>query len=375
LDVFSNEERITMAFEQGTATGRGDLLVKWFNFLQTNGWTADVDYAVDGQSPSFGVIHRQGSKSGASPIDSDNQNYVNLYAGWAVADTDVDDGAMINIIPMRGYVSGAPQNAIEVGTSIGTYTTIAGNTHIKTGFPTTPFENYWFFESDFYAHAVVEVSSGIFRHMGMGSLSKIGRWYGGEYYYGTYWDRGTSTIESLLTSIHSVALDGQSSGAVHSAHLYGKQIDGVTAFPDLAGRQSPESAWHMLRNTPETGLGAGADADGRDKGTIHGNTTRRGPHQSLVMNGYSKFNGYRPMFPIYLSAWYGGVTPDNIYPLGFQPDVRLISMEGNLLPADEFTIGTDTWIAFPFVRRRDTKVLDNTEYSGFLGLAYKKVTT
>lgn len=363
-----------MSFETGTASSVGDLLVKWFNFLQANGWTADVDYATAGQSPAFGIIHRQDSKSGASPIGSDAQNEVNLYCGMGVGDSNTNGDNLITI-PMRGYVSGDPEDGIEVGTSSARWGQVSGAQNIQTNFATTPFENYWFFESDFYAHAVVEVATGIFRHFGMGSLVKIGRWWGGEYYYGSLWNQGTSFIDSALYNNHTVGLDGAVNNNQIGAHMYGRQIDKVTPFPDLVGRQSPESGWHVFLSTGESGTGAGTDADGRDKGALSGMGPRFGAHHTLFQNGFSKFNGFRPMYPIFVSTWYTGSTPDNFYPLGFQPDVRTISMEGNLLPGDEFTIGTDTWVAFPVSRRREIFVADDTEYSGLMGIAYKKVLT
>ena len=81
------------------------------------------------------------------------------------------------------------------------------------------------------------------------------------------------------------------------------------------------------------------------------------------------------MFPIHVWAKYSGSNPDNYTPLGTQPDIRTMSMEGDLQPGDEFTIGPDTWVAFPVANKRVTFVADDTEQSGLLGVAYKKVTT
>ena len=360
-----------MSFETGTASSVGDLLVKWFNFLQANGWTADVDYAVDGQSPAYGVIQRKDSKSGASPIDSDALNYVNLHVAFVNSGTDAD-GDIMGIIPMRDYTSGEPVGGgVEVATTTSVYTSA---NHMGTNFPSTPFEKYWFFESDFYAHAVVEYNTGFFRHFGMGSLNKIGKWQGGEYYYGHLWQQNTSFIDSILFGGHYVGLDTNTTQTDRGPKVYGKLIDG-SPFPDVAGRQSPETAWHSLHETGEAGTGIGTDADNRDRGAIFGNGPRSGPHTTLFGLGQVPFNGYRPLFPITLFTFYTGVNPDNIVPLGVQPDVRCISMEGDLQPGEEFTIGSDTWVAFPLTRKLSPPVLDDTEQTGFLGLAYKKVTT
>jgi len=359
-----------MSFETGTASSVGDLIAKWFNFLQANGWTADVDYAAAGQSPAYGIIQRKVDL--ASPLGSDPLNEVNLHCGFAVADSNAD-GDHMNMIPMRNYTSGAPQLATEVGTSTGAYTSVSGASHINTNFPSSPFDNYWFFESDYYAHAVVEFTTGFYRHFGMGSINKIGKWFGGEYYYGSFWSQNAALIEAATATSHSVGLDGSQTASGSAALLYGKQLSGE-AFPDLVGRQSPASAWHVFSQTGDAGAGIGTDADGRDKGGVTSTGPRGGVHYPLFWQGQSAFNGFRPLHPITIFTLYTGSNPDNVIPIGTQPDVRAISMEGALEGGDEFTIGTDTWVAFPVARKRQVKVFDDTEYSGFFGLAYKKVT-
>lgn len=356
-----------MSFETGTATSKEDLLVKWFNFLQANGWTADVDWVSTGQSPAWGIIKRQVN---SSPMDPQT---VNLYCAFAAADANTD-GEHMNMIPMRDYVSGDPQDAVEVATSIGDYDSVSGSTHIFTNFPSKPFENYWFFESDYYAHAVVEYAAGKFRHFGMGQLNKIGKWYGGEYYYGSYWNQGTSFIEAEVYNGHRVGLDSVTNFASIASVVYGQLSPGVP-FPDVAGRQSPESAWHAFSSGVDVGSGIGNDADGRDRGGLMANGPRGGRHYPLYWNGQIPFNGYRPMYPIHVMTRYGGVTPDNVVPLGTQPDVRTMSMAGALQPGDEFTVGSDTWIVFPVASKREPKVFDDTEQSRAFGIAYKKVLT
>jgi len=356
-----------MSFETGTATGHEDLTAKWFNFLQANGWTADVDYAAAGQSPSYGVIHRQ------NQLSPEDENTVNLYCGFAPVGFSSSYGDLINMIPMRDYSgSGDPNLGTEVGTSSSTYAD-TGATHIRTGFPTDPFENYWFFESDYYAHAVVEFAVGYFRHFGMGAVNKIGRWFGGEYYYGSVWDQSPSFIENKFSGQHAMCVDSVSGFA--AAWLYGRQLDG-TGFPDVVGRQSPETAWHVAQSLADNGAGSGAlDADGRQKGTLFSNGPRGGLHYPLYLNGISPFNGYRSMFPIHLWTTYRASSPDNYRPVGVLPDIRNISMEGSLQGGDEFTIGSDTWLAFPVARKQTANTADNLENSGLYGLAYKKVTT
>lgn len=352
-----------MSYEEGTATGVNDLLVKWFDFLQANGWTADVDWATSSQSPEFGIIQR---KVNLSPED---ETTVNLQAGFARA-IPLSGDEMMNIIPMRDYVSGNPQDAVEVATSTNDYDNNAN--HIRSNFPTTPFENYFFFESDFYAHAVVEYATGFFRHFGMGSINKIGKWFGGDYYYGSFWSQANNVIENAVSSSHTMMLDSQTATSASGSVMYGKQIDG-SPFPDLAGRQSPESAWHAANSSGDSGTGVGTDADARDRGGLLTHNPRGGIHYPFLWLGRSPFNGYRPLNPFTVYTNYVASSPDNIIPLGNLPDIRSMSMMDDLLPGDEFVVGADTWKVFPIAHRRPVKVLDDTEQSYSFGVAYKKV--
>jgi hypothetical protein len=58
--------------------------------------------------------------------------------------------------------------------------------------------------------------------------------------------------------------------------------------------------------------------------------------------------------------------------LGSVPDQRVMSMEAGLSPQDEFTIGADTWIVFPLVRKQPIQTFDFVEQSLSFGVAYKK---
>lgn len=364
-----------MSYETGVATSVGDLIVKWFNFLQANGWTADVDFVSSGQSPAFGVIHRQGYKTAASPQRL--WEYVNLYCSCAVADSDTD-GDHLAMNAMRDYTSGDPTSGILLEGACNPFDFQTASQNIDTNFPSTPFESYHFFESDWYAHAVVEYSAGFFRHFGMGSLNKVGKYEGGEYYYGTYWGQATFQIDDPEAGAHSMAFCGQNSqGQGRTARLYAGQLDGQ-AIPSHQGRQSPETKWWCFSGTTDNGsgvAGASPDNDGRDVGGLTGTWMRKNTHWPFHAIGVVPFNGYRPMIPIFVGTNSPPSTPDDCYPLGTVPDMRIISMEGNLLPGDEFTVGADTWMAFPYVHKRNEFVSDDTEQSGLRGIAYKKVLT
>ena len=349
-----------MSFETGTATSRGDLIAKWFNFLQANGWTADVDYAADPSSPAWGIIQR---KVNLSPED---ETTCNLHCGFVPfngSDGFAAQGYCLNMIPMRDYVSGEPQDAVDVPTEGTTpFTTTSGNRHMVTLFPTAgPYERYWFFESDYYAHAVVETTVGFFRHFGMGQLSKIGRWFGGEYYYGSY----PLNVANAKYTFNTIGLDPIYATTQGAPCVYGRKLNG-DAFPGIFGRDSPPSHWYAMGTEGDV-------QDQRVRGQLTGNGCRGGTHAMLMKTHVSDFNGFRGMWPIFVAHWHTTPVPDQIYPLGFQPDVRSVSVAGAIEGGEEILSGADTWLVFPAHRKSATPIAG--EWSGVFGLAYKKVTT
>jgi hypothetical protein len=372
MDVSSDPGGL-MAFSTGTATNEADLLIDWFNFLQANGWTADVDYTVDDQSPNYGVVQRKVNESPTT------ENSVNLHCGFAPIQAGGSDGPGFNMIPMRDYAFGAPQTGTDVATSNGDYDAVSGARHIRTNFPSDPYDGYWFFADNYYAHAVVEYATGFFRHFGMGQLQKVGKWIGGEYYYGHFWDQSASVVDAPLASQHTVGLDAAiNASSADCAVMYGVRMDGQSClYTGLDGRQSPVSnfsRWYAFGETPESGSGNSTDSAGRDRGGLMGNGPRFGFHYPLYESGVIPYNGYRPMHPISVFTNYDAGSQNDSILLGYQPDVRSIVMQGDLQPGDQFTIGADTWIAFPVVRRTEELNNDDLEKSGYLGIAYKIVS-
>jgi hypothetical protein len=82
-------------------------------------------------------------------------------------------------------------------------------------------------------------------------------------------------------------------------------------------------------------------------------------------------NGWVPIIPIEVYYMRSLSANDGMYYLGNLPNVGHIHLEG-IDPAQEITIGADTWIAFPMVRKSDVGG-DNQE-SENAGIVYKKVT-
>jgi hypothetical protein len=361
-----------MGFVTGSATDVEDLLDQWFDFLLANGWVADINYTTPGQSPNFGVINRK--VDAASPLGSDPKNQVNIHCGFSVNNAVLQVGAATDnlfMVPMRDYGgSGDPGlNAIFGSNTLTISTQTNGVGWIYTNFPTQPFEQHWFFADNYYAYGVVEYASGFYRHFGLGQLNKTGKYFGGEFYYGSFIRQTASVIDVPLSQQNNIGFDGHVFSAEAQAKVFGQDVD-KTGLTDWKGRQSPESGWFTANFFVTTV--DGDDSNGGDRGSMITQGPRRGFHHPLYWTGQSSFNGHRPMYPQYAFTKFNA-TPDRVQLLGSLPDQRVMSMEQGLLPKDEFTIGADTWIVFPVTRKRPINVLDDTEQSLSFGISYKKV--
>lgn len=80
-----------------------------------------------------------------------------------------------------------------------------------------------------------------------------------------------------------------------------------------------------------------------------------------------------PLVPIYISAGFdfsGDIRQGVVAQI---PDVFRINMK-NIGAEEEITVGSDTYVCFPMINKDSATVLAGEGYSGFEGLAYRKIT-
>jgi hypothetical protein len=208
-----------------------------------------------------------------------------------------------------------------------------------------------------YIHVVVEVDPGRYRHFGFGNIEKVGDWAGGEYCYGHYWAQGASAIDYPNSTDHQAGFDN----GPDSNHGT-MRLDGAD-FPN----ESSSTVWAVI--TSATFLGN--DTAGNPRASVIGGA-RGGPWSHyLAWIPTSNTNAYKPLIPIGVMYVDQATSPYTYNWLGQQPDVAVVNMK-NLSPGDEITIGSDTWMVFPWVKKQYT--LGDVEESWNAGWAYKKVT-
>lgn len=325
-----------MPYETGTATSIEDLVSKFDTFITANGFTRDeLDL-----SANYGTWHETGGTLYFSlRWDATAQTDLAIYqsTGWtsgqAPHQQPDDSGVGTTAIPIA---SGRRVNFVSVG----------------------PFTAYHFFinATGDYVHVVVEVDAGRYRHFGFGKLTKVGDWTGGDYAYGHLWDQGVAQIDDPTNISNYLGLDAGAS-TPNQATMQVQGLPGVSAA----------SRWMVVgaANTP------GTDRAGNVR--VSGTGGARGglwPYY-IAWIPSSALNVYIPLTPIPVVYRDKTTTPHTWYWMGVQPDKAIVNMT-NFNPGDVITIGADTWMVFPWVRKQFLQA--NTEESWNAGYAYKKIT-
>lgn len=234
----------------------------------------------------------------------------------------------------------------------------------------TSYEAYHFY-SNFdptvgptYCHGVVEIQSGWYRHFGFGTLDKFGTYTGGQYSYGHYHEQGGNS-DNVVSTNHALPWDGMGTSNVNTGRFTVRFLpSGASGW----GRaiDSPESRWATCHIATTL-----LDGDGARLINMRG-----GMRQGYYMNHFfeqansSAYNGFKPLIPIPVFVFDIDTTPDEYYLLGYAPDVRIVNMDG-ITPGQSLSIGGDTWDCYPLGRKKFD--VDNTEGTGLVGLAYKRL--
>lgn len=334
-----------MAFETGQATDIPDLISKLSTFLTANGWTEDQR---DNTARQF-AFHKN-SVYFSGKWGTDTANIMSLhqalaYTGGTRPGEHTDDSG-------QGY------NA----TSSQTRANLLTERHVDFA-NVGPYPNYWFFENDAspaYIHVVVEISTGLFVHFGAGELVKFNDWTGGEYVYGHY-HTGNNEAQADSTFL----LDGysNSSSGTDEDRPATLHVEGLTSQP-VSGK------WGIVWSR-DTNLGT--DRAGIARVMVQGGF-RGGPITADFGNfGGSVTTGLIPLPPITLWHVSGDIAVGSgalaCY-LGYMADVRQINIRF-FTAGQEIAYGGDTWVIFPASMRETNSV---AKASGYLGVAYKKVT-
>jgi len=333
-----------MSFETGTASGPEDLMDKLEAFILSVSPTFTIDRAMSAASPfDLSVSDGDGLFCQISSFGDTDALYMAGSTGFDGSGWGFEPGS-------NTQAGGAKTSGHEVSEMTG------------------PYEAYFFYMNfdpaigAKYVHVVVETTAGVYRHFGFGTIDKVGSFVGGQYINGHFWQQGSQS-DNPNTSGHRVAFDGiGTTGSTNRCHVH-VPLDELNGWN--GGLSSPAEKWHVAGNQS-----TGNDADGVHKGNIEwGGRQAWYLHPFFEIGGSSQFNGFKPLIPIPLFLRDFDPNPDEMYLLGYAPDVREISVEG-LTPGQSLVIGGDTWDTFPVGRKY--LVQDDTEGTGMWGRAYRR---
>lgn len=313
-----------MTYATGTATDQDALFTAIKDFaVTTMSWTQDAFSTASNELE----IHK-GS--------------VYVQMAW----DEINDAAFYQSTGYDGSGPGGEPGDSGNGDLTSPYSTARRINVIGTG----PF-NYYLFgnTSPDYIHGAIEIATGIYRHFSFGTLIKIGNYTGGEYCSALSWD--TADPADIRDFRHLPLWD--------MLHI-SDPLECATVHVEGMPNQSGSSIWGVNY----TGSSAGNDRDANPRVRLHGHL-----RDGFLMNAVgwiraNPTNGFIPMFPIHIYYWDATPAPDQYIFLGTVPNFRQINI-ANMEPKEEFTIGSETWKVFPWVKKANTGSGQETKNMGF----------
>lgn len=310
-----------MAYQLTNATSVEDLLNKIAAFAVIAGWTERRN------TLAAGVRTVTLQKSG------DNINF------WTPSTSE------LRVRGAVGYDSGAAANAQP--------DQAVSNAICNLG--TGPFSNVFMFAGNSpaeYVHVVVEIASGIFREISFGELVKFGTFTGGTFFDAVNWQSGTQADSTFSNSHHRLFDNGTDSNGAGGG--------GVRCDVDGNANYFAPFRAKTLYATPVASGGVGS-----------ANSSTLGETGDRLINfatrSINNLTGNTPLQPITVRV----ERADNYWSnIGEVPGIRFVNME-RFNPGDEFTIGSDVWKVFPWIRK--AYVGADQPYSGNYAFAFLKV--
>jgi len=339
-----------MAFETNTPTSMNDLMASLSSFAQLLGWTENrltLDTGFGGTDGQLSLA--KGSNHIHFAWNEGEANHISMYQSLGF------DGQVDQWEHPEDSGNGEDSEPSEFW-SDSTILQERAIANIGSG----PYESYWFYGDGDYVHIVLEFSPGRFRHFGFGTLDKSWDWTGGEYCYAhtaRIPDPKADNYDCLLASSGTSTLSRESFATIHAEGL---------------PNQDPTSKWGVFL-VQDTISEMGADRAGNPRVRFDGGAPGGVFGTVFLQMTADAGQGFLPLSPLGIFYTDVSVSPPEAYLMGFQPDVAIFNGR-NYHPADEFTIGSDTYQVFPHARKTlDEGSNDRSGVSRNLFIAYRKI--
>lgn len=212
--------------------------------------------------------------------------------------------------------------------------------------------------------AIAQAIAGEYRHHVFGALEKAGDYSGGTYVDGTYWPRTGSWSGMVNSSGNNVIPFGHNTNSTGCGSVRADSVE-----------DNRVNSYHLICNYYGSSLNEEGQA-GSGVGTIYqviDSPTYDSMWLGFALGGTDEniFSGRSVFHPITLSVRRAGTTP-YLSPIGRVSGLRACYLE-KLEPEQEVTIGDDTWMLFPWLRKLPMSNASNAPpASGNYGWAVKK---
>lgn len=344
-----------MAYETGTASDQTDLMSKLSTFAQANGYVEEYYHGAN----------RHLSLSRAA-----DSVYVAFL--WDAVDTI----AMYQALGFSATYQEAPWNQVDdSGNGSDTVPSQIDRGRQVSKIGNGSFTAYHFFAytNPHCIHVVLEFSPGLYRHFGFGKVDKVGTWTGGAWCAGHLWNWAGSTPFGAYSTPnhhgHSVLMDGALIPGTTYYGVYNLGAGGTLHCESLPNQPAASKWGHSVD------YGTDDSSVGDDRGSNARVRIGGGCRKGVALSQFGAFlpdlsNGFIPIIPMEIFYFEDEDGDSGWYYLGRMHNIGHIHLHG-IDAAQELTVGSDTWIAFPTVRKSNIGGTNQeTENSGII---YKKV--
>lgn len=343
-----------MSYQTGTATDQTDLMSKLSTFAQANGFTEEY-------------------YNGTTKFLALSRSTDNIYVTFAW--DAINTIAIYQALGFSATYQEQPWNqADDSGGGSDTIPSLIDRGRQVSKIGNGAFTAYHFFaHTDPYCiYVVLEFSPGLYRHFGFGKINKVGTWTGGAFAYGHLWNWGNSfaVYDEPAAQAHTVMMDSLFTHGLTYYETYTPNAGGTLHCEGLPG-QDASGKWGMSGYYGVTTENLGTDRGSNPKVRIFS-----GCRASFALSLFGGFlpdlaNGFVPIMPMEVFYSRNQSAANGVYYLGNMHNVGHIHLEG-IDPGQEITVGSDTWIAFPMVRK--SNIGSNNQETENAGIIYKKVT-
>jgi hypothetical protein len=305
-----------------------------------------------------------------------------LFTGTGV-DTDEE------IYDQPGNPANAPHSATFE--TLGNGASLANMRCTFLGGAAGPYQAYWLFSDTAgrYVHCVLKVHAREYRHFHVGLLNPLHSDLDSEAFYitGHYWSKvapalyetdppdGANIEHSPYSGVHRSPFGPQRTANAQSGFAEKQQFCSRYYLPGI----NPDTDFYIpfsddSRLMPEVAVKSIGDVNTAyqyGQCNVSGFANGLG---AILFSAHRTFTSHMvPLIPIYVSAAidFEGAARHGV--VAQVPDVFRVNMR-NFAPEQEITVGLDTYVVFPLINKDNQNVQSGEGYSGYEGLAYKKIT-